>query len=215
MHPSIAEFPNKMFYAAEKLVPVPLKHQLENRLEYDMPSLDGTDDVLKQHRMLFIPSPLNLSSDVSEKANRAEARITASLLARVYRQYGSKFNPNKTVGVIVPYRNQIAMIRSEIETWRHQSLATSVYRHGREVSGKPARRHHLLVYDTAFLSNRLPDCQQFHGARAHHRPQTQRCHHASTQTTHPDRQRTHSERQHLVWSAHRLYPAKRRILSDA
>ena len=116
MHPSIAEFPNKMFYAAEKLVPVPLKHQLENRLEYDMPSLDGTDDVLKQHRMLFIPSPLNLSSDVSEKANRAEARITASLLARVYRQYGSKFNPNKTVGVIVPYRNQIAMIRSEIET---------------------------------------------------------------------------------------------------
>ena len=116
MHPSIAEFPNKMFYAAEKLVPVPLKHQLENRLEYDMPSLDGTDDVLKQHRMLFIPSPLNLSNDVSEKANRAEARITASLLARVYRQYGSNFNPNKTVGVIVPYRNQIAMIRSEIET---------------------------------------------------------------------------------------------------
>ena len=39
----------------------------------------------------------------------------ADLLHRVYRQYGEKrFEPYHTVGVIVPYRNQIAMIRREI-----------------------------------------------------------------------------------------------------
>ncbi len=37
------------------------------------------------------------------------------MLKRVYRFYGDRFNADKTVGVIVPYRNQIAMIRKEIE----------------------------------------------------------------------------------------------------
>ena len=56
-------------------------------------------------------SKLGLSDKVSEE----EAHIVADLLHRVYRQYGEKrFEPYHTVGVIVPYRNQIAMIRREI-----------------------------------------------------------------------------------------------------
>ena len=46
--------------------------------------------------------------------NPVEARLVADLLRRIYRQYGSRFDAQKTVGVIVPYRNQIAMIRREI-----------------------------------------------------------------------------------------------------
>ncbi len=38
----------------------------------------------------------------------------ADLLRRIHRQYGERFDAAKTVGVIVPYRNQIAMIRREI-----------------------------------------------------------------------------------------------------
>lgn len=41
--------------------------------------------------------------------------MTADLLHRIYRQYGKHFDAARTVGVIVPYRNQIAMIRREIE----------------------------------------------------------------------------------------------------
>jgi superfamily I DNA and/or RNA helicase len=46
--------------------------------------------------------------------NPAEATLVADLLRRIYRQYGERFDATKTVGVIVPYRNQIAMIRREI-----------------------------------------------------------------------------------------------------
>jgi superfamily I DNA and/or RNA helicase len=50
----------------------------------------------------------------TNKANQAEARIVADLLRRICRFYGDRFEPGKTVGVIVPYRNQIAMIRQEV-----------------------------------------------------------------------------------------------------
>ena len=121
MHPDIAAFPNEFFYAREQLQPVPLPHQEETELPYHQPSEDALDDLLKQHRVLFFPSGLLSSSPVregsevgSDKVNPVEASLVADLLRRIYRQYGERFDAMKTVGVIVPYRNQIAMIRREI-----------------------------------------------------------------------------------------------------
>lgn len=121
MHPDIAAFPNEFFYAREQLQPVPLPHQEETELPYHQPSEDALDDLLKQHRVLFFPSGLLASSPVregsevgSDKVNPVEASLVADLLRRIYRQYGERFDATKTVGVIVPYRNQIAMIRREI-----------------------------------------------------------------------------------------------------
>ena len=138
MHPDVAAFPNELFYSDEHLEPVPLEHQKETSLYYDRPSEDAADDVLKQQRVLFIDSsrcrfakdqaaatadrrPTGKTSEAatddalsSDKANIAEARITADLLRRIHRFYGRHFDAQKTVGVIVPYRNQIAMIREEI-----------------------------------------------------------------------------------------------------
>lgn len=115
MHPDIADFANRRFYAKEQLECVPLAHQLEQTLPYHEVSEDETDDILKTHRMIFIPSKPCRQLNVSEKVNTEEARIIADLLRRLHRQLGSDFNPQKSVGVIVPYRNQIAMIRKEIE----------------------------------------------------------------------------------------------------
>ena len=55
MHPDIADFANRKFYAREQLECVPLAHQLEQTLAYNEASEDETDDVLKAYRMIFIP----------------------------------------------------------------------------------------------------------------------------------------------------------------
>ena len=115
MHPDIADFANRKFYAREQLECVPLAHQLEQTLAYNETSEDETDDVLKAHRMIFIPSKPCRQLNISEKVNTEEAHIITDLLRRLYRQLGKNFDPQKSVGVIVPYRNQIAMIRKEIE----------------------------------------------------------------------------------------------------
>lgn len=119
MHPDIAAFPNEMFYAEEHLLPVPLPHQEEPQLDYRQPSADALDNLLKQHRVIFLPSDTGATADTdstSDKVNPTEARIVADLLHRIYRQYGAdRFDATSSVGVIVPYRNQIAMIRREIE----------------------------------------------------------------------------------------------------
>ena len=120
MHPDIAAFPNEFFYVREQLQPVPLPHQEETELSYHQPSEDALDDLLKQHRVLFFPSdldtphPSSINYQTSDKVNPIEASLVADLLRRIYRQYGERFDATKTVGVIVPYRNQIAMIRREI-----------------------------------------------------------------------------------------------------
>ena len=115
MHPEIAEFPNRMFYRREKLEPVPCPHQLETELSYILPSLDAIDDLLKNHRMIFLPSQFCKEPNVSDKINANEAEIVVDMLRRIHRFYGERFDAQKTVGVIVPYRNQIAMVRKGIE----------------------------------------------------------------------------------------------------
>ena len=126
MHPDIAAFPNEMFYAKEQLQAVPCPHQEEQQLNYTQPSKDKLDDLLKQRRVIFFPSDTRTTRDtrttsatsvtsISDKVNPYEAKMTADLLHRIYRQYGKHFDAARTVGVIVPYRNQIAMIRREIE----------------------------------------------------------------------------------------------------
>lgn len=115
MHPDIADFANRKFYAKEQLECVPLAHQLETELSYNEESEDALDNTLKAHRMIFIPSMPCKQLNISEKVNTDEARIIADLLRRLYRQMSKNFDPQKSVGVIVPYRNQIAMIRKEIE----------------------------------------------------------------------------------------------------
>lgn len=122
MHPDIAAFPNTRFYSREQLECVPLPHQEETMLNYPMHSEDATDDFLKQHRMIFIAAQCCKDENTSDKVNIAEARIVADMLRRVYRQTSANFDPQKTVGVIVPYRNQIAMIRKEIEHLQIPSL---------------------------------------------------------------------------------------------
>ena len=115
MHPAIAEFPNQTFYYREQLESVPLPHQLEETpYEAGLTPQDAINQLLLERRMVFIPAETPDHLTCSDKTNPNEARIVATLLGHIYRLTESRFDPNRTVGVIVPYRNQIAMIRKEI-----------------------------------------------------------------------------------------------------
>ncbi|MBR7017895.1 MAG: AAA family ATPase [Prevotella sp.] len=106
MHPAIADFPCRMFYPHEHIEPVPLPHQQEEA----------------HANVRFIPSRYCHHPGLSDKVNTDEARIVAEELQKIYEQYGNDFSAHTTVGVIVPYRNQIAVIRKEIEQLQIPSL---------------------------------------------------------------------------------------------
>jgi hypothetical protein len=125
MHPDVARFPLQHFYQREQLQAVPLPHQQETSLAYDQPARDQLDELLKTRRLLFL-SPAaeetvkGTAEDAAEETTEgtaedaAEGAFIADLLARIYRFTASHFDPAKTVGVIVLYRRQIALIRQSL-----------------------------------------------------------------------------------------------------
>lgn len=100
MHPEVALFTNRAFYGG-RLIPVGLPHQLE--------------DSEPVSRVAFYPS-IPERAGVSAKVNSSEARIVAELAARIYESNQKHFDESRTLGVITPYRSQIALIKKEIET---------------------------------------------------------------------------------------------------
>ncbi len=100
MHPEVALFANRAFYGG-RLIPVGLPHQLEDSGHIS--------------RVAFYPSiPERAGS--SAKVNSSEARIVAGLAARIYESNQKHFDESRTLGVITPYRSQIALIKKGIET---------------------------------------------------------------------------------------------------
>ncbi len=97
MHPDVAFFPNKAFYEG-RLEPVGLPHQQE---EIKAP-------------VQFVPSSRDTES-LSGKTNRHEAKMVADWAERVWKEAPEAFDPNHTLGIITPYRSQIALIKKELQ----------------------------------------------------------------------------------------------------
>ena len=115
MHPLIGDFPACFFYQG-RLKTVPLKHQLEVWPEETGSDLDF-DSFVRTKRFGFFPVA---KSDTlsSNKSSREEASVVASVIACWLRQQlasRSEVPLAKEVGVITPYRSQIAMIRKELQ----------------------------------------------------------------------------------------------------
>ena len=98
MHPDVAQFASQHFYGSW-LTPVPVAHQQETTLNYNMPPQDALDTALQQHRMAFF---------------EGDTEMVIALAQRIRRFYGERFNPQKTLGIIVTYRKQIAAIRAAV-----------------------------------------------------------------------------------------------------
>lgn len=113
MNNEVAAFPNQAFYGG-LLRPIGLEHQTGDLTL--APQLVGSPLAsLLTARVAFIPSEAEPPLQ-SVKMNHDEARIVARLAADVYRQYAAleDFGELHTLGVITPYRSQIALIRREL-----------------------------------------------------------------------------------------------------
>ena len=127
MHREIAIFPNYAFYQ-NKLIPVPLPYQ-EEPTPLTSESHDGLEALLTTRRIAFVtyPEPRQTGLDpcqqeTSDKVNLIEARMIAATVHRIYLMDSEGFDKDRTVGIIVPYRNQISTIRNEIDSYHIEPL---------------------------------------------------------------------------------------------
>ena len=113
MNVEVASFPNQAFYGG-LLESVGLPHQ-SGTLHLSPELADCEFASLLTRRVAFIPSVPEPPAQ-SAKMNHSEAQIVARLSEAVYRQYssGSGFDSSLTLGIITPYRSQIALIKKTI-----------------------------------------------------------------------------------------------------
>lgn len=133
MHPDIAQFANTLFYG-NQLSPVGLPHQQEQ--EAIMP------------RYAFIDVP---SEPLGTKSNPAEARMVARLvmrIAEIYAKEGIEWT-DKTLGIIVPYRQQIAAIRRELELLTPNSSLINID----TVERYQGSQRDVIIYTTTVSTN--------------------------------------------------------------
>ncbi len=115
MHSEIAKFPNYTFYQ-NTLKIVPLEHQLQKTPTVGL-GRNGIEDLLLTRRVAFLscrPSRA-INANETDKVNSAEAKIIAATVIQGYEMIKDNFDVNKSIGVIVPYRNQISAIRNMID----------------------------------------------------------------------------------------------------
>lgn len=117
MHPAISDFVSKAFYD-NLLLPVGLPHQQEELQYTNYDKENATELLVATSRCAFINVPRPLAEERMAKANLLEARMIARLVkvvAELYAKNDMPFSPSKHLGIIVPFRRQIALVRSEIE----------------------------------------------------------------------------------------------------
>lgn len=115
MHHDIAIFPNFAFYS-NLLEEVPRPHQ-NVVLPYKGEGENGIVDLLKTRRIVFIATDSPRDA-VSDKVNQTEAEMIGATVVKIYDiEKTNGFDVNRTVGVIVPYRNQIATVRKAIDRY--------------------------------------------------------------------------------------------------
>ncbi|MCB0706776.1 MAG: AAA family ATPase [Saprospiraceae bacterium] len=114
MHVDVMTFPNQHFYQ-QLLQILPEEIQSRSRQLSALPWKLTTHKKLGTDRLIFIPTALNLESK-GQKTNRAEAEEVVKLIQtflEVFAECGYEVRQD-TIGVITPYRAQIALIRDLI-----------------------------------------------------------------------------------------------------
>lgn len=113
MHTDLAAFSNIQFYDGV-ITEVPLPHQHKSLLLQH--ARNPIEAFLATHRTVFfdiVPQRRNFSSKTNFKEAETIAQIFISM-RRLYERNGIEISEGRTFGCIVPYRNQISLIRAAI-----------------------------------------------------------------------------------------------------
>lgn len=116
MHKDIANLVNSNFYdnqlkIATQRQEIPLQYA-----HYD--ETDRYQKIVAKNRIAFFPVRTTDYSNISDKINKQEADVVVFLISAIYEIYKANnldFDSQKTLGVIAPYRNQIALIKHKLE----------------------------------------------------------------------------------------------------
>lgn len=114
MHPDICQFVSHYFYK-DTLQPVPLNHQKE---KLNWTNTQGKwEKFVATTRMGFVDvKPLPVVENL--RANAPEAEVVCNLIEAIVSLHKKKetnfFNPSQAIGVIVPFRSQIASVRGAL-----------------------------------------------------------------------------------------------------
>jgi len=115
MHPEVAQFPNTAFYNGQ-LTSCNLPHQQDAPLYQHTPRGKLLELLANKRTIFFNVIPLQYNPRA--RTNLAEAKATAIIVTSILQLYvGNKmtFDPQQSLGIIVPFRNQISSIRQLLQ----------------------------------------------------------------------------------------------------
>jgi len=113
MHPEVASFAGEAFYGG-KLVPVPLEHQTK-QLDFQIVG-SPLEQLLASRRFCFLDTGRVMCETI--RTNDVEAAAVARLCMAEWallKRNGRPFKGEESIGIIVPFRNQIARIRQALQ----------------------------------------------------------------------------------------------------
>ncbi|GAB4494387.1 MAG: AAA domain-containing protein [Saprospiraceae bacterium] len=118
MHSDIMDFPNRYFYEGNlQTLTQEVEHSQHLPLRYDLPDFESVfEKTILQKRVVFFPveSDENL---FNSKTNRNEAEVAVRIVLffkKLWEVGGKTWHPTKTLGIITPWRAQIAQIRESL-----------------------------------------------------------------------------------------------------
>ena len=117
MHQQIMGFPNHYFYNQTlSILPenIPTHIKQKQALSTEIPAADHPlSQALSTQRMIFIDTPVNTQS-VDYKTNMHEAQTITKILHHLPLIHGEQTTNEEYIGVITPYRAQIATIKKAL-----------------------------------------------------------------------------------------------------
>ncbi len=135
MHQEIAEFPNTHFYDGilkesyytpniSNSIKSILKRQINN-LNHNNYDGDYLTNILTKNRLLYINT--KKSEKTNKKYNIKEVNIIIEIIKKIqeiYRVNNKTFNPEESIGIITPFRSQIALIKQKLEEAKIDNFET-------------------------------------------------------------------------------------------